>query len=155
MFWLGNFSFFLLAMALCLTLLAACIGGSAVPRPTGQATKTPTRESRADTDPHDRAVETVTPILPGEIRSLELEGYLCAAPIWTFDLRGDLAYVGQGRMLAIVRLTDPVQIQRVGYVVLRDGILDVATAGDPSTGGRSILFHLHSTTAPDTCRFST
>jgi hypothetical protein len=129
-----NSGLLLLLAALCLALLATCTSETEVPRPTAEATATPTQDQRAGTASPVRVVETATPSLPDEIRSLELKGYLSAASIWTFDLHGDLAYVGQGRMLSIVRHADPARPQRVGYVVLHDAIRDVATARDPSTG---------------------
>jgi hypothetical protein len=116
--------------------LAACMRRTDVPGPVDKAaaTATLTRDQRERTVPADPAVATALPSVPGEIGGLELAGYLGRAPIRALTLEGDLAYVGLGRMLEIVRLTDPARPQRVGYVALPDEILDVAVVGIPSAG---------------------
>jgi len=129
-----NSGFLLMLVALCLAFLATCTSETEVVRLTDELTVMPTIEQRPSMLPPIRVVETAAPSLPEEIGSLELVGYLGTGSITTFDLQGDLACIGLGRTLEMVRFTDPARPQRVGYVVLANRVLDVAVASDPSTG---------------------
>jgi hypothetical protein len=123
-------------VTLCLALVTGCVRGSSVPRPVNETTvkATPTRDRPDRPSPPDLAVTTATPSLPGEIGGLELAGYLGSGPIGALTVDADSAYVGFGRMLAIIHLTDPARPERLGYVVLPNEVLDVAVVRVPSAG---------------------
>jgi len=123
-------------VTLCLTLVAACVRGTGVPLPVDGTAPTGTHERGrpGSTVPSDVVVAAATPFPPGEIGGLELVGYLGSGPIAALTVDADSAYVGFGRMLAIIRLTDPARPERLGYVVLPNEVLDVAVVRVPSAG---------------------
>jgi hypothetical protein len=114
-------------VTLCLALLAACARGTDIPHSVDEtaAMVTSTRDQRDDIVPHGLDVATATPSLPDEVGGLELVGYLGSGPIRALTVQGNLAYVGLGKMLEIVRLTDPGRLDRAGYVVLPGDVVDV------------------------------
>ena len=69
------------------------------------------------------------PVLPAEIRDLELAGYLGTAQAQAVSVQGDHAYVGFGIALAVLDVSSPGRPQRVGYTVLPNWVLDVAVSG--------------------------
>ena len=128
--------FFLAVVLLSVNLLAACTHRR-TDRRADAATFTPSSVqwvTRATAAVHPSAptrstVEMPPPVLPAEIHNLELVGYLGTAQAQAVSIQGDHAYVGFGIALAVLDVSSPGRPQRVGYTVLPNWVLDVATAG--------------------------
>lgn len=76
-------------------------------------------------------VGTAAPAAPlTAIRSVELVGYLGGDQVRTVAVQTDVAYVGFGRELAVLQVSDPSYPTRVGYTVLPELVLDIAVVED-------------------------
>jgi hypothetical protein len=123
--------FWVILTSLCLALAMACVGGTRVRLTIDQTAPAATfaADQHASTLSPDPTAATATPFPPDEVGGLELVGYLGSGPIRALTVQRDLAYVGLGKMLEIVRLTDPGRFDRAGYVVLPGDIADVVVVG--------------------------
>jgi hypothetical protein len=137
---LRDLRFLFILVTCCSALLMACTRRTSVPGPIDKvvAAATPWGYKFDSAVPPDPAVATATPSLPDEVGGLELVGYLGSGPIRAFSIQGDLAYIGLGRMLEIVRLTDPARQERVGYIVLPGDVLDVVVT--EAVSGRAYAY---------------